>query len=101
MFAEALHRVIKVVYFNSKHNRCIEFLLTTLMKLARDKAFERLLKVEKGKNTNRITEINKRHQAAINMKKNKVNVTLIKQVSSNTYCVKSQTSEISRTLFKD
>ena len=67
MFVEAFHRVLKVVYLEHKQNRRIDFLLYTLMKVARDEAFERLLKQEKGKNTHRVCEINKRHKAAQQM----------------------------------
>ena len=87
MFLEAFHRVLKVVYLHHKNNRRIDFLLTTLMKIARDKAFERILKLEKGKSTHRICEINKRHSAAelIDSKK------AIVQYSDNKWTVESQT----------
>ena len=69
MFLEAFHRVLKTIYFNHKQNRRIDFLLTTLMKIARDKAFERFNKEEKGKSTHRVCEINKRHKSAEELKK--------------------------------
>ncbi len=65
MFTEAFHRTLKVVYLQSKQNRRMDYLLTTLLKLARDKAFERFVKLEKGKTSHRICEINKRHKSAI------------------------------------
>ena len=64
MFVEAFHRLLKVVYLQHKQNRRVDVLLNTLLKIARDKTFEMLLKQEKGKNTHRICEINKRHKAA-------------------------------------
>ena len=67
MFLEAFHRVLKVVYFQHKQNRRVDVLLTTLLKIARDKEFERLTKVEKGKPTHRICEINKRHKSAMDI----------------------------------
>ena len=36
-----------------------------LLKLVRDKGFERLVKIEKGKNTGRIRMINARHQSSL------------------------------------
>lgn len=67
MFLEAFHRLLKVVYLQHKQNRRLDHLLVTLRKVARDKAFEQLYKMEKGKNTHRIAEINKRHKAALRM----------------------------------
>ena len=65
MYSEAFHRVLKVVYLRHQHNRRIDYLIYILLKSARDKAFEQLLKREKGKNTHRICDINKRHRNAI------------------------------------
>ena len=67
MFLEAFHRVLKIVYLHHKQNRRLDFLLTTLLKIARDKAFERFRKLETGKATHRICEINKRHKSAEGM----------------------------------
>ena len=77
MFLEAFHRVLKIVYLHHKQNRRIDFLLTTLLKIARDKAFERFRKLETGKSTHRICEINKRHKAA-----EKIESTQITTISS-------------------
>ena len=41
MFVEAFHRVVKTVYLLHKQNWRIDNLLTVLLKIARDKAFER------------------------------------------------------------
>ena len=65
MAVEAFHRLLKVVYLDGKHNRRIDHLLTTLLRIARDKAYDRALKNEKGKSTHRITEINRRHRTAV------------------------------------
>ena len=67
MFLEAFHRVLKVVYLTKKHNRRIDFLLMTLLKISRDKAFERLHKLETGKTTHRLCEIHKRHKSSMNI----------------------------------
>ena len=67
MFVESFHRVLKVVYLENKQNRRIDRLLNTLLRIARYKAYERLIKVEKGKTTHRMCEINKRHQTAITL----------------------------------
>ena len=36
MYLESFHRLLKVVYFDSKHNRCVDHLLHTLIKLSRN-----------------------------------------------------------------
>ena len=65
MFLESFHRTLKVVYLEHKHNRRIDYLLHTLLKISRDKIFEQITKLEKGKFTHRISEINKRHKGAL------------------------------------
>ena len=73
---------VSVKYCNLQHkqNRRVDFLLATLMKIARDKTFERLLKQEKGKNTHRVCKVNKRHKAAEQMQASQQHVS---QVSEN------------------
>ena len=65
MSVESFHRLLKVVYLESKHNRRIDHLLHVILRIARDKMFDRLIKKEKGKSTYRIGEINRRHHAAV------------------------------------
>ena len=74
MSVEAFHRLLKVVYLDSKHNRGIDHLLSVLLRIARDKFFERIIKSEKGKVTHRIGEINRRHRAALDLMENKVTI---------------------------
>ncbi len=61
MHAESFHRVLKIVYLKQKVSRHLDELFYVLFKIARDKASQQLCKNEKGKNTNRIWDINKRH----------------------------------------
>ena len=58
MFIESFHRLLKVVYMEHKQNRRVDFLLHILLKISREKLYDRLQKVGKGKNTHRMTEIN-------------------------------------------
>ena len=67
MFVESFHKVLKVIYLHHKRNRRVDTLLVTLFKISKDKAFGRLLKLEKGKNTHRTSEINQRHKCAEKM----------------------------------
>ena len=64
MFIEAFYRLLKIVYLDNKHNRRIDPLLNTLLRIARDKAYERFIKLEIGKCSHRICEISKWHKAA-------------------------------------
>lgn len=67
MAVEAFHRYLKVVYLDGKHNRRVDHLLSVLLRVSRDKIYDRLIKLEKGKSTHRISEISKRHHAAVDM----------------------------------
>ncbi len=64
MHAEAFHRVLKIVYLKHKRNRRLDTLIHVLFQIARDKAYENLQKIEKGKHSHRICDINKRHKTA-------------------------------------
>lgn len=75
MSVESFHRLLKVSYLEGKHNRRIDHLLHVLLHIARDKMFERVIKVEKGKCTHRIGEINRRHRTAVDLVENGVSVT--------------------------
>ena len=75
MFVEAFHRLLKTVYLEGKHNRRLDTLMTILFKIAKDYAFTRFIKLNKGKSTHRITEIHKRHRAAEGMMKKGIKAT--------------------------
>ena len=66
MYVEAFHRVLKHIYLKGRINKRLDKCIHVLLKVARDKGFERLLKIEKGKNTGRISTIRDRHQASLN-----------------------------------
>ena len=88
MHLESFHRLLKVVYFQQKQNRRVDALLNVLLKLSRDKAFERLQKLEKGKSSYRISEVNKWHKNAEQLDKESIN-----ELSNNHWMVKSQERE--------
>ena len=64
MFVESFHRTLKEVYFERKQNRRVDHLLFKLRKISRDKAYEQVIKAEKGKSTVRQRENMKRHKQA-------------------------------------
>ena len=67
MFVEAFHRVLKHVYLKGVANKRMDHCIITLMKLARDKIYERLIKIEKGKSTGRLQAIHKRHTTSLTL----------------------------------
>ena len=87
MYAESFHRVLKIVYLQHKQNQRIDCLIHILLKIVRDKAFERLHKLEKGKHTHRTGEINKRHASAVTL----LSVATIDCISSDKWRVSSHT----------
>ena len=54
MHVESFHRLLKYVYMKGKVNKRVDKCLHLLLKIARDKAYERLIKSEKGKISHRI-----------------------------------------------
>ena len=75
MYVEAFHRVLKYVYMKGRVNKRLDKCLQVLLKIARDKGFERLVKIEKGKNTERINMIRIRHQASLKLSFSSVRAT--------------------------
>ena len=67
MFVEAFHNTLKQVYMQGRVNRRVDKCLHVLLRLARDKAFDRLVKLEKGKNTSRLSVIHARHKASLEL----------------------------------
>ena len=58
MHLESFHRVLKHVYIKGKRNKRLDKLLFLLLKLSRDKSFERITKLYKVKgNTSRLRSI--------------------------------------------
>lgn len=55
MAVEAFHHSLKICYMEKKQNRRIDRLLHILLKIARDKVFERVIETQKGKMTYRLS----------------------------------------------
>ena len=81
MYIESFHRILKYVYLKG---RVIDNLIYILMRLSRDKAFERLCKLEKGKVSGRLATIRKRHLAST-----KLPLHLVEQKEDSQWCVTS------------
>ena len=67
MHLESFHRLLKVVYLQGKQNRRLDHLISIVLKVARDKGFERIKKMHKGNISHRASELNRRHQKAEEM----------------------------------
>ena len=67
MYLESFHRLLKFVYLEGKVNKRLDYLISILLKVAKNKAFEHFQKIHKGKTTHRIAAINKRHRLANDM----------------------------------
>lgn len=89
MHLESFHRLLKVVYLQGKQNRRLDHLISIILKVARDKGFERLQKLHKGKTSHRACELNKRHKKADEMMSSGVSPTLR---SATTWEVPSQSN---------
>lgn len=88
MFAESFHRVLKHVYLKGKINKRMDVFINVLLRYSRDKAFDRILKVEKGKTTKRCSDIIKRHNRSL-----KIPVELVQALDKNSkWLVKSNTT---------
>lgn len=69
MHVEAFHRVLKYLYLKGKVNKRMDNCVHALLKLSRDKGFERLTKLEKGKISTKISMIMKRHKKSLTIPK--------------------------------
>ena len=87
MHIESFHCLLKYVYMKGKVNKRVDRCIHLLMKIAQDKAFECLIKSEKGKVSYRITTIRQRHKTSLEM-----STELIKDVSENVWNVTSSSN---------
>eukprot|EP00112_Aurelia_sp_Birch-Aquarium-sp1_P015011 Seg3290.1 transcript_id=Seg3290.1/GoldUCD/mRNA.D3Y31 product="hypothetical protein" protein_id=Seg3290.1/GoldUCD/D3Y31 len=72
MVTEAFHNILKGLYFQRRQNRRVDHLLCKLLKIARDKMFEGLIKSQKGKRTHKVKETDKRHKKGEEIKEDDV-----------------------------
>ncbi|KAL4156139.1 hypothetical protein QTP88_000174 [Uroleucon formosanum] len=89
MVLEAFHKTLKHVYLKGKKNQRLDALLWHLLKVVRDKNFERLVKLcNGGKVTHFVNVINSRHRSAL-----QTNYKVIK-ISDDTWSVASNSLEL-------
>lgn len=82
MFVEAFHKVFKYQYLKGKTNKRLDNCLLNLLKYVRDKTFDGLIKLTKGKVTTRINKIQERHLRSLTLSTGSV-----KAEDSNTWTV--------------
>lgn len=95
MVVEAFHRVFKYNYLKGKVNKRVDKCLVTLMKFLRDKYFERLVKLTKGRSCNKLKIINDRHS-----KSTKLSTDSVVGVEKGKWQVKSEDGKRSYNIMK-
>ena len=61
MYVESFHKILKHIYEKGKTNKRVDKCIHVLLKYERDKEFDHLIKLEKGKETGRLRVIKQRH----------------------------------------
>lgn len=74
------------LYFQGKQNGRLDHLFNILLRVDRDKAFERFQKLHKGRNTHRMSEIQRRHKLGSEM----LATQTPHEISQTSWTVKSQ-----------
>ena len=87
MYVESFHRTLKYVYMKGHVNKRLDSMIYMLMKYARDKTFDRIMKVEKGKRTKRTRTIYERHKKSLDLPS-----TNVCETGKNSWEVKSNSS---------
>ena len=85
MFCEAFHKVFKYKYLKGKINRQVDKCLVNLLKFSRDKAFERISKLTKGKNSAKLKQVHRSHLESMNVPFTKV----LRQQNESTWIIES------------
>lgn len=86
MYLESLHKIIKHFYLQGKKCKRLDKTINALMQLVRDKAFERVIKLEKHKCSQKIQKIRESHKRG-----EKVLPSSISQETNDRWCVVSTT----------
>lgn len=92
MFSEAFHRVFKRVYLKGLVNKRVDVCLVNLVKFSRDKAFDRAIKLTKGKTTYRTSIITSRRKESLKLEMNPCSAQQMKQAIGLCYLVMVNTN---------
>ena len=88
MLSEAFHRVFKRVYLGGEVGKRIDCCLVNLVKFSRDKAFDRAIKLTKGKQTYRLSNVVTRHRQSL-----EINDSSVEKVAGDKWLLSSPTTE--------
>ena len=88
MFSEAFHRVFKRIYLAGKVSKRLDCCLVNLVKFSRDKAFDRAIKLTKGKQTYRLSNVVARHRQSL-----EIHDSSVEKVTGDKWLVSLQTSK--------
>ena len=90
MFVEAFHRVLKHEYLDGKVNKRVDNLISTLLQFAKDKSFDLITKLHKGKaKGSRIHDIATRHRNSFDM-----SFDCVSECGDGVWTVKSSNAEL-------
>lgn len=64
MHIERMHQTIKYLYLNGKHVKRLDKTIHSLIKCIKDKLFERIVTMNKGKIFSKVKELRKRHKSS-------------------------------------
>jgi hypothetical protein len=64
MHIERMHRTIKYIYFNGRKVKRLDKAITQILKFVRDKLFDRLITINKGKLCSKLKELRLRHKTS-------------------------------------
>uniref|UniRef100_A0AAR5PGF5 SWIM-type domain-containing protein n=1 Tax=Dendroctonus ponderosae TaxID=77166 RepID=A0AAR5PGF5_DENPD len=67
MHIERMHKSIKYIYLQGKNVQRLDKALGALMKLVTDRLFDRLIMLNKGKVSSKLTELRKRHRISLTL----------------------------------
>lgn len=94
MFSEAFHRVFKRVYLGGKTNKRIDNCLVNLVKFSRDKAFDRGIKLTKGKQTYRMLNVMAAHRQSL-----EIPDSLVQKITEDKWIISSKNSQQKNEVF--
>lgn len=73
MHLERLHKTIKYMYLGGKHNKRLDKCINSIMRFVKDKLFDRIIAVQKGKITTKLKDLRRRHKKSLELDSNLIN----------------------------
>lgn len=89
MHIERMHRTLKYLYLGGKHVKRLDKAITAIMKFTKDKLFQRLIVLNKGKISSKIKDIRLRHKTS-----DKLDTEIVVQMETGWQVASSSRNEI-------